>query len=410
MDLTRRHRPLCAEPVPRPADRPRLPEGFPIVWLAVALDLVGFGIVIPILPVYATEFGAGPAAAAAVVATFSAAQFVFAPLWGRLSDRVGRRPALALALVGSTIGSLVTGLAGALWVVFLGRIIDGASGSSYAVGQAAVADMAAPGERRRLLGLLASAFGLGFVLGPLIGSLAALGSDKLPFFVAAALSAVNALLVWSRVPETNCERVASRPVVSFQPGRRIAAARSQQIVGLVAVSFVAMAGFSGFETTLSLLLESRFGLAPSSIYGIFALIGLVLVFVQVRLVAPVGSLLPGARGLAGPLVVTAAGLALLAPDGGWVLLPVALLLIVVGQGLLGPLLAAVFSERAEPAMRGEVLGIQQSAGSLGRIIGPLVGGVLFEAAVPLPYAVGAAALVLAAVVAINSGRGDSSVG
>ena len=171
-----------------------------MVWATVALDMVGFGIMLPVLPLYAEDFGASPAMAAAVIAVFSAAQVVAAPLWGRLSDRIGRKPVLIAALIGSSIGSLVTGLAGALWVLFLGRVLDGASGSSYAVGQAAVADLAEPEDRPRLLGLLAAAFGVGFVAGPLIGSIAALGSRELPFFVAAALAAGNAVVALVRLP------------------------------------------------------------------------------------------------------------------------------------------------------------------------------------------------------------------
>ncbi|HAZ17702.1 MAG TPA: hypothetical protein DCY87_02895, partial [Acidimicrobiaceae bacterium] len=113
-----------------------------MVWATVAMDMVGFGIMLPVLPLYAEDFGASPAMAAAVIAVFSAAQMVAAPLWGRLSDRIGRKPVLIAALIGSSIGSLVTGLAGVLWILFLGRVLDGASGSSYAVGQAAVADLA----------------------------------------------------------------------------------------------------------------------------------------------------------------------------------------------------------------------------------------------------------------------------
>ena len=184
-----------------------------MVWVTVALDMVGFGIILPVLPLYAEEFGASPAVAAAVLAVFSAAQMVAAPLWGRLSDRVGRKPVLVAALVGSSLGSLVTGLAGALWVLFLGRVLDGASGSSYAVGQAAVADLAEPEDRPRLLGLLAAAFGVGFVAGPLIGSIAALGSRELPFFVAAALAAGNALVALVRLP-------AGRPTSTGAPDPR----------------------------------------------------------------------------------------------------------------------------------------------------------------------------------------------
>ena len=166
----------------------------------MALDMVGFGILLPVLPLYAEDFGASPATAAALVAVFSAAQMVAAPFWGRLSDRIGRRTVLVAALVGSCLGSLVTGLAGALWVLFAGRVLDGFSGSSYAVGQAAVADLAEPEDRPRLMGMLAAAFGVGFVAGPLIGSIAALGRREWPFFGAAALAGANALVALVRLP------------------------------------------------------------------------------------------------------------------------------------------------------------------------------------------------------------------
>jgi multidrug resistance protein len=164
----------------------------------VALDLVGFGVVFPLLPIYSERFGASPAVATLLITSFSAAQLVCAPLWGRLSDRVGRKPILLLSLVGTCIGSLVTGLAGALWVLFLGRVIDGISGASISVAQASVTDLAPPSQRARLLGLLGAAFGVGFVAGPALGALAALRGPHVPFLVASVLAGVNAIVAWRR--------------------------------------------------------------------------------------------------------------------------------------------------------------------------------------------------------------------
>lgn len=376
------------------------PPGFWVVWTTVAIDLIGFGIVIPILPVYAERFGASAATATLIVATFSAAQFVFAPIWGRLSDRIGRKPVLVLALCGTAVGSLVTGLAGSLWVLFLGRAIDGASGTSYAVAQAAVTDIAEPAARPRLLGLLGAAFGLGFVAGPLLGSLAALGSDRLPFYLAAALAATNAVLAVIRLPETRTAAASvSRRAFSLVPH-----ALRHDPTGVVRrfalIALVGMTAFSGFEATFALLADRRLGLESSSIYGMFAVIGILLVLVQVRVVGPVSDR-AGERGaLRLALGANLVGFALLAVEGGWWTTVPAVLVLVVGQGLLAPSLASSAAGAAPPEARGEVLGVNQAAGALGRIIGPVSAGLLFEhVAHGAPYLVAAVLAALALFVA-----------
>jgi len=169
----------------------------------VALDLVGFGIVLPLLPLYAEKFGATPTVNGLLVASFSIAQLALAPAWGRLSDRIGRKPILLVSLAGTAVGSLVTGLAGGVVVLFVGRLIDGASGASVSVAQAAVTDVAGPGQRARLLGLLGAAFGVGFIGGPALGALAALAGRRAPFLVAAAVAGANALWAVRRLPETH---------------------------------------------------------------------------------------------------------------------------------------------------------------------------------------------------------------
>src|ERR1700704_3947627 len=159
--------------------------------MAIAVDLIGFGMVFPILPIYARRFHVSSATATGLVAAFSAASFVFSPIWGRVSDRVGRKPLLLLSLVGTAVGSLLTGLAGGIFLLFVGRIVDGISGASVSVAQAAVTDVASPEQRPRLFGFLGAAFGIGFVAGPALGALAALGGPRVPFFVAAAIAGVN---------------------------------------------------------------------------------------------------------------------------------------------------------------------------------------------------------------------------
>ena len=379
-----------------------------MVWATVAMDMVGFGIMLPVLPLYAEDFGASPAMAAAVIAVFSAAQMGAAPLWGRLSDRIGRKPVLIAALIGSSIGSLVTGLAGVLWVLFLGRVLDGASGSSYAVGQAAVADLAEPEDRPRLLGLLAAAFGVGFVAGPLIGSIAALGGRELPFFVAAALAAGNAIVALVRLPSgRSAGRSAGMPAgqsagLGPKPGRlALWGAAGPAVRRLAVLSLVAMVGFAGFEATFAMLVEHRFpDVGDPTIYGLFALIGLLMVLVQTRIVGPVNARLGTRSTLRTALSLVAAGMVVLAMGGGWAGLAVALVLLVVGQGVFGPTLSNATVETVGADGRGSALGLQQSAGAFGRILGPLLAGVLFgRVAVGAPYLV-AAALAVAALAVV----------
>jgi len=445
-------------------DRPKLPRGFGVIWTTVAIDLIGFGIVLPILPQYAERFGVGAAFIGVLSASFSLAQLLFAPVWGRLSDRFGRKPILLISLFGTAVGSLLTGVAGSIWILFLGRILDGISGASVSVAQAAVGDVSPPSQRARLMGLLGAAFGVGFVIGPAIGALAALGGPHVPFFIAAAIAAVNGLIAIRRLPET-ARGVAGHPLAdpevvaaraeefaAFEAvaaahgdagaapgstaaagidGERIAAepgldgpgivepahlARPASdtvdaggvdrsaIVRLIVVAFVAMVAFSGFEATFSLLAQERFGLALASTSAVFAAIGIVLVAVQGGLVHPVTSRLGEGGTLRFGLVANALGLGLLAIDLGWTGLVVALFCLTVGQGLLVPTLSSAVSGRAG-RQRGQWLGWQQSAGGLARVIGPIVAGSLFEfTGIGAPYVLGAVlALVALTLVPAASG-------
>lgn len=375
--------------------RSPLPPGFSAIWTCVALDLVGFGIVLPILPLYAERFGAEAVSATALVAAFSGAQLVFSPVWGRVSDRVGRKPLLVLSLAGTAVGSLVTGLAGSLGVLFLGRVLDGISGASVSVAQAAVADLAPPEDRARLLGLLGAAFGVGFVAGPAIGALAALGGPEVPFLLAAALATVNAVVAARRLPETHPGRSAGpRPVLERVPWR------GRGVAGLVLAAFLALCAFSAFEATFALFAERRLGLRLASIGGVFAAIGLVLVVVQVRVVGPAVARLGEGGALRVGLLLNGGGLLLVAAAHSWVVLAPALLALVVGQGLVTPTLSSILAGKVGADRRGAVLGVQQAAGGLARVVGPVAGGVAFQhVGIPAPYLAGAALMGVAAVVA-----------
>ena len=388
-----------------------LPAGFGVIWTTVALDLVGFGIVLPVLPLYARRFHASAAVAGALVASFSLAQLLASPLWGRVSDRVGRKPVLIVSLVGTALGSLLTGLAGGLALLFIGRVVDGASGASVSVAQASVADLASPEQRSRLFGLLGAAFGIGFVLGPAIGAALTPISPRLPFLAAAAVAGVNALVAIRRLPETKAAGSADGRASAdgrSSPRRRddVAVWRSAGLFQLLVVAFCSLVAFSAFEGTFSLFGDRRLHLHQSSTYVVFVIIGVLIAIDQVVLVHPAVARFGERRALQAGLVLNGLGLAILpAVHSRWQLAP-SLLLLTAGQGLITPTLASTVAGQVRARDRGQVLGIQQSVGGLARVVGPALGGVAFGALGPwTPYAGGAALVVLAAVVLASAPSG-----
>jgi MFS transporter, DHA1 family, tetracycline resistance protein len=373
--------------------RTPLPPGFATIWLCVALDLVGFGIVFPILPVYAKRFHVSSATATGLVAVFALATFLFSPVWGRLSDRVGRKPILLLSLAGTAVGSLITGLAGGIAILYVGRIVDGISGASVSVAQASVSDVATPDQRARLFGLLGAAFGVGFVAGPALGALAALAGPRVPFFLAAVVAGVNAVVAVRCLPETHASGGRGD-----RPKRTWPWSESTGVTQLIGVAGCALLAFSAFEATFALFGQKRLGLNLGSSAAVFAVIGLVIVIVQGGLVHPVVTRLGEVGTLRAGLVLDGAGLLILAFAHSWPAVTPALLALTVGQGLVQTTMSSTLAGRADRHRRGEALGAQQSAGGLARVIGPLAGGFLFERlGAGSPYLVGAALMLVAVV-------------
>jgi DHA1 family tetracycline resistance protein-like MFS transporter len=386
----------------------------------VVLDLLGFGIALPLLPLYVkNDLGASAFMVGVVLAAYSAAQFVGAPVLGRLSDRYGRRPVLVVALAGSAVGHLITGLAGSVAVIVAARAFDGFSGGSLSIAHAAAADLAPPSQRPRLFGLLGAGIALGFVVGPALGALAAYGGHRTPFFVAAGLCGLNALTAWWRLPAFPPSRASTGAAGAGPDGRVVGAAGTLgpagtaggrwrllspwSTLGRTLLTLLAVGvGFSGFEATFVLLGEDRVGLDEHTAGYVFAGIGIVLSVVQAVMVKKVIGQWGPTRTARGAVAVNLLGFTLLLPAIGWLGLVPALLLLTVGQGLLNPAMATIVSTLTPEDRRGEVFGVQQSVGAAARVLGPLVALGLFGVAVPLPFLAGAGlALVgLAALAAL----------
>jgi len=402
----------------RPA-RSKPPQGFWVIWSTVAIDQIVFAMVLPVLPFIARRYGAGPLQVTALVSVFALAQFLLSPFIGALSDKVGRKPVLIVSLFGSALGSLILGVAGTLPLLFLGRAVDGMSGTALVSAQTAITDMVAPRERARYLGLMGSAFAVGFIVGPGLSGLLSLVNPRLPFFIAAGLAAVNGFVAIARLPETRT--AAERHGVTGAPGAedrnpagafrhaRVVTPAAWFYIGVLALGLLAFATVEG--GTFTLLANDRLGLTQSSVAFVYVLIGIVLAVVQVSLVGPVNARLRTRGTVVAALLVNACGFTLIAAAGQVWMLLLGVCCNAVGQGLLRPTCTAAVSNAVPPQHRGAAIGTQTSAQGLVRIVGPLQAGALYGGIGPsAPFAVGAGiAMATAGLAAAAGGRFDDQV-
>jgi MFS family permease len=389
-------------------------ERSPLValFLTVFIDLMGFGIVIPLLPIYAERLHATPAAAGALIAVYSLMQLVFAPVWGAVSDRLGRRPVLLVCLSGSALSYLLLAAAwsagaAALPTLFAARILAGVAGASIPVAQAYIADVTTQAERARGMGLIGAAFGLGMVVGPAIGGGLSLLGLRVPEFAAAALCLANVVLAARRLPES-LPAAARRPSRFRHPLSRAAfleVATRPGAAALLGVFFLVTLGFAVLEGTFSLAASHLFGYTPAGIDGLWLYMGLVAVVVQ-------GWLVGQLAGRLSERLLVIAGAALLAVGLGWVpnargtaTLLAATGLVVAGQGLAGPSLSSLISKTTGAAGHGQVLGVSQSLSAGARVLGPAGGGFVFHLmGAEAPYLAAAACAFGALALAVPAVR------
>ena len=341
---------------------------------------MGFGIVIPLLPIYAKQMNATPFAAGALIAVYSLMQLVFAPAWGRISDDIGRRPVLLMCLAGSAMSYLLLAGAWRLEVLFFARLLAGVAGASIPVAQAYIADVTGPAERARGMGLIGAAFGLGMVIGPALGGGLSLLGPRVPEGFAAGLCLANVLVAAYRLPESLPGSVG-RPAPFRHPlslaSLRDAAARPGA-AALLAVFFLVTLGFAVLEGTFSLAAADRYGYSQAQVDWLWVYMGLVAVVVQGWLVGRLARRLPE-RAL---IVLGSAALGLgflgIPFAGSAIGLLTALALVVGGQGLASPSLSSLISKTVEESVYGEALGVSQSLSAGARVLGPAGGGLIFS--------------------------------
>lgn len=388
-----------------------------VVFLTVFIDLVGFGIVLPLLPIFSKDFGASGWLIGVITASFSAMQFLFAPSWGRLSDRIGRRPVLLTSTVGSALSyalfAVGCGLGNhstVLLVILLSRLFAGICGANITVAQAYIADISPPEQRSRRMGLIGMAFGLGFIFGPAIGAVALKGIGMQgPGWIAAALCAANFLLALSILPESwqpSSEHVPARPRLA-----QWSDILHRPVVGwLVIVLFLATFCFACFETTLGLLVMKNFHLdlehdthAQATVGYLFAYCGIIGAFVQGgmigRLVKRFGEgrlivvslLLTGLAMLPMPFPASTTALSFRSlfngSSQGWLALLGLLAALSLGSAMTRPPLFGLLSNLTPAAQQGVTIGVAQSLASLARILGPIFAASLFDQNPLIPYSI-----------------------
>lgn len=371
------------------------------VFIAVLLDLVGFGILIPVQPFLAKSLHADAAIITLVGATYSAMQFIFAPLWGRLSDRIGRRPVMISSIFFGICGYVLIGTASSIPMLFAGRALAGFGNANLAVAQAVVSDVTTAENRAKGMGMLGAAFGLGFIIGPIIGGFASRWGLHAPALVAGALGLLNLLLAMAWLEETHPPERRTQPAEA----RRAPWSEAIRVPGvgrMLAIGFLLTTGFALFEQVLSLFVaevwakggtEAVAGEMPQAVrltvYFLMT-IGLTGAVVQGGLIGRIGKRFPSRS-------IATVGMALMAlgvlgiplvqslPFGA--LIGVGFIL-AVGSGLTNPTLMSMLSNLAPAEKRGSILGVGQAANSLGRVVGPAVAGTLFEFAPRLPFFIG----------------------
>lgn len=403
--------PAAEQSTPTPSVR--LERILPFLTLTVFLDLVGFGIILPLLPSYIAEMGGTPQMVGVLLASFAASQLVATPILGRISDRYGRRRVIVQSLVANVIAMMVFAVAAsrhALWLLFVSRLIAGATSGNIGACQAAIADIASGPERVRAMGRLGAGIGLGMMLGPWIGGRASALGEIAPPLAAAGMALVALAGVMVFLPETNPAVVSddpkAKPVVRprLSLGALLSNPKIVIVMGLYFLSFLYM---TNLATALALLAGDRFQWGKDRVGDLFGLFGLVSLVTQFVIVGPVSRRVSSANVVLGAGLLAAAALGTIGFTPVSAGLVVGIVMLATAVGLTQPQLASLASHFAGPSQQGTVLGFSQASGSLARAIGPLLWGALYQHFGPTASFIGGAFAAIFAAAASVRARGGA---
>lgn len=353
-----------------------------VIFLIVFLDLLGVGLIAPLSPYIVERFSSTGTAVAILTLSYSAAQFLAAPVLGVLSDRFGRRPVLFFSVLGSALGYVIFATANSMQVLFLSRLLDGASGGNISTAQAYIADITPAKDRAKSYGLVGAAFGLGFTLGPTFGALLSHISLMAPVWAAAGVSLTTAGLVFFFLPETRSAQERSTlpiRVVELNPFRAlIAVMRIPVLATLITAVFLFGFAHAELRTSFAILLRDKLKFEASQTEWMFAYMGLLAILVQGGLVRRIVPRLGDRRTAMIGLPLAMIGYALMPVGSTWYTVGAALTILAIGGGLANPTITSMLSGNASAREQGMALGASQSAASLGLIVGPIAAGQLYD--------------------------------
>ena len=375
-----------------------------VLFLTVFMDLIGFGMVIPFLPFYAREYHASGFVVGAIVGVYSIMQFFFAPIWGRMSDRFGRRPVILMSLATSCTGYLLFAFSRNIEWLFLSRVIAGAGGANIGTAQAYITDVTEPAERAKYMGLIGAAFGAGFILGPplsvaawTIGARFHVHDNLLPGLVASGLSLIALTIAFTSLGESKPPDLVPRGTRPPQFDKKIWREVFSHAILAATTStlFLTLLGVSGMETSVTLHARDRFHFAQKDLAYFFLFMGVIVVVIQGALIGKFAKRI-GEKSLVviGTIAFTI-GFAAVPTIWRVPLLYGVAFFIAIGQGLTYPSLTSLISKAAPPQDRGSILGLATSVGSLARFCGPILSGYLYDLAGARGAFYGAAVLTLA---------------
>jgi len=356
-----------------------------IIFVTAMIDLIGFGIVIPVLPYYVEgdAFGASPFQLGLIVASYSTMQFIFSPIFGTISDRYGRRPVLFFSILGTALGFYIVGAATTLWMIFAGRILDGITGGNISTAQAYIADVTTRENRAKGMGLIGASFGIGFVVGPMLGGILSIYGHAVPFYFAAGMALLNAIALYFFLPES-----LDRSKVQHTARRKNRLAeifdslKDVSFRGITIIYFLIIIAFSIMTTSFTLYTMNRFNYTAAQNGYLFCYIGVIAVIMQ-------GGLFNRLARSLGESKLILIGTALMAisliavpfvgpQQGGLTALLIGTAFFAIGNSVSSPALMSLASKNAHDHEQGKAMGVMQSGASLARAIGPVIAGYLMN--------------------------------